>query len=806
MKVQSLLKAHGIPDRSNMGDLRSLPEKKDATFLIQEHKARKAGRHYDIRIGTPNTRLFSWATRKELPKPGEKPILLYQQPIHAYPYKDYEGEIRSRYGAGTVRKHEEGKALILDKSPDKLKFVLTHRGDPESFTLLKTRDPAKSSWLLFNTTPSKPLEYEKEKYKLVRPNEVKKLITDPDYVMTPKLDGAAVLVKLLKNKADVYSYRTSVDNRPIVHSHRVGGLDDLDIPKDLRGSLLRGELWASKGDKAIPPQQLSGLLNSSVDKSLAKQRAENIKMHVALFGKVPEGKKTPFDLPEEQRQAIVKKVLAHLPKDKFHMVPVAKTEKEKQELWDKIRKGEHPLTQEGIVAHRLEGGQPIKSKLMKEHDVYIRGVFEGEGKYKGNSAGGFEYSYTPFGPVVGKVGMGISDEVRKEMWENKGKYIGRVAKLTAQDKFPSGALRVPIYLGLHEDMPHKKAEFSLLKSAKVPGFGPTGYIAPADILKKDYPNYQDVSQQAGSYATQRHLPNPGTTIEKPVPYFQNLQSSAGVNVGPLNQPFYANPGMVEKMQQVLQPKNVPLGLPASDKKTISDFRNFLPKLAPYNTTGFINLKPVTAQDIPQSAVATEGLGQAQVPSNEILKTHEVGHAQTAPLVPEFESRLRPMAVQQGVIPANQKEFGYPFKPYMFNPPEALTAMREMQGTLGAKRLTSPEQVIPHLMGKLGLPEKWPTFPSLLKRFQFIQPEQQAVAQRQAEATQARDFINRATARDVPATSLNRFLVNLATHYDTPAEKPSQVGAFSSSLFTDRNKTMDPQAYLGVLKDFVPAIM
>ena len=110
-------KAKGIPDRSNEGAHTRLRSGEMADFIIQEHNARKAGKHYDLRLGTPDTGLYSWAMRKGLPQPGGKPVLAVRQPIHEYGYKDFEGNIPEGYGAGDVRKARENEVVLQRRYP-----------------------------------------------------------------------------------------------------------------------------------------------------------------------------------------------------------------------------------------------------------------------------------------------------------------------------------------------------------------------------------------------------------------------------------------------------------------------------------------------------------------------------------------------------------------------------------------------------------------------------------------------------------------------------------------------------------------
>ena len=246
---------------------------------------------------------------------------------------------------------------------------------------------------------------------------------------------------------------------PIVHTERVGSPKTLEPVKD---TVLRGELYATQNGKAIPAAQLSGLLNSSIELALLKQKERDIRYKHAVFDILQHEGHDVRALPYAERLKLLKGVLAKMPED-FHL-PEGYTDPAKQrELWDRIRTGKDPLTHEGVVAHPLTAvdAVPIKAKTgLPERDVLIKGIVPGEGKYRGTHAGGFWYAL-PEEPdkIVGKVGQGISDGDRQDMWQNKGEWLGRTARVHAQDQFPSGAYRVPVFLGRHEDITQKAAAF-----------------------------------------------------------------------------------------------------------------------------------------------------------------------------------------------------------------------------------------------------------------------------------------------------------------------------------------------------------
>ena len=131
----------------------ALPETKDKvwTLAIQEHKARKAGPHWDLRLVDPHTgHAHSWALPKsKMPTPGEKPVLAVQTPTHTARYALGFGakalrEIPKGYGAGTVRILKKDPVAV-ESSPNKLRF--TH--DENDYTLFRTKD---NMWLLKNTS------------------------------------------------------------------------------------------------------------------------------------------------------------------------------------------------------------------------------------------------------------------------------------------------------------------------------------------------------------------------------------------------------------------------------------------------------------------------------------------------------------------------------------------------------------------------------------------------------------------------------------------------------------------------------
>lgn len=277
---KSAAEAKGIPDRGILSDPTKLPVGQLVDYVAHQHDAHRAGPHMDIRLGTPATGLHSWVVRAGLPPPGVSSIAPIQ-PVHDHSYLTFKGNIpKDEYGGGTVDIADIGKALITKALPDQVNFVLASKRRPEEYTLIKRGD----DWRIINTTRTNPgllKEFPKEHYKSVDPASFPNIAGLG--TTSAKIDGALVLAHLLKNKMRVYSHRLSAEGLPLEKTHYIGGLTGLNVPKGLRNQVMKGELYGERGGKAIAPQELGGILNSSLAKALEDKQRRGIQLKVALF-------------------------------------------------------------------------------------------------------------------------------------------------------------------------------------------------------------------------------------------------------------------------------------------------------------------------------------------------------------------------------------------------------------------------------------------------------------------------------------------------------------------------------------------
>lgn len=96
----------------------------------------------------------------------------------------------------------------------------------------------------------------------------------------------------------------------------------------------------------------------------------------------------------------------------------------------------------------LKSGEMIKLKPFKSEDLEIINVIEGEGKFQG-TLGSIVVAINT--NIACSVGSGFDDSLRKEIWRNKSKFIGKMAEISYFEKTEDGSLRFPIFKRMRLD-------------------------------------------------------------------------------------------------------------------------------------------------------------------------------------------------------------------------------------------------------------------------------------------------------------------------------------------------------------------
>ena len=108
-------------------------------FIIVEHDAKKARLHFDLRFQMPKSKNWaSFAVRKGVPtSPGRK-VLAVRTHDHTESEALFIGTIKSGYGAGKLKKWDEGQCIIHKYSPSHIAIEFKGRKVKGLYHLINT--------------------------------------------------------------------------------------------------------------------------------------------------------------------------------------------------------------------------------------------------------------------------------------------------------------------------------------------------------------------------------------------------------------------------------------------------------------------------------------------------------------------------------------------------------------------------------------------------------------------------------------------------------------------------------------------
>jgi len=108
-------------------------------FIIVEHDAKKARLHWDLRFKMPNSKLWmSFAVRKGVPTDPGKKVLAVRTHDHTEQEALFLGTITSGYGAGRLKKWDDGSCVIHKFKPGHIAIEFQGRKVKGLYHLIST--------------------------------------------------------------------------------------------------------------------------------------------------------------------------------------------------------------------------------------------------------------------------------------------------------------------------------------------------------------------------------------------------------------------------------------------------------------------------------------------------------------------------------------------------------------------------------------------------------------------------------------------------------------------------------------------
>lgn len=252
----------------------------------------------------------------------------------------------------------------------------------------------------------------------------------------PKVDGTGANAIIRRNGIDVYGIRKDKQGNLIRYTDHIGGLRNMNIPKQLVGKTFRAQVSGTQNDRPIKPNTLSGLLNATLQHNIQDRKQKNINLYLTALAML--GQKDDYN------KQFINDLVSKLKSQKVKNLPEISTKQELARHIKAMRQGIHPITQQGVVV-QAPGKRPMKAKLLKDYDVQIKDIFPAQVTTSTPRAGGFTYTLPGQDKELGRVGTGFTHETLVDMMNNPQKYKGKLARITAMFQYPSGAYRMPVF-------------------------------------------------------------------------------------------------------------------------------------------------------------------------------------------------------------------------------------------------------------------------------------------------------------------------------------------------------------------------
>jgi hypothetical protein len=331
-------------------------------------------------------------------------------------------------------------------------------------------------------------------------------------VWQAKLDGAFMYYKLGPDGARAFSYRRSQKTgKPIEHTAKLQGLSGAKVPKWLHGAVIQGEAWHPD----LESREVGGILNTR------KPGVGSNSLRPALHGihRIPG---IDVDtLSPSQKVDLTKRIAKDM--KIFDLPDMAISMEDKEDLLERIRSRSHKQTYEGIVGYPQEG-KPYKAVFAPTYDEPVVGHMGSESPtFRGRGAGAI---------LVGnldeptRVGTGLSHAMRQAIHRNPELLKGMVARVKAQERFPSGKLRAPRLEDFHPEKSDPEAYRRFYEAVRDPSLGTMSKLAkPGSIPSLDRDTAIKRINSMGNVSSQLNMEfragqfrKPGDSLPMPLAY------------------------------------------------------------------------------------------------------------------------------------------------------------------------------------------------------------------------------------------------------------------------------------------------
>ena len=426
-------------------------------------------------VGVSTKAAAKYAIPKGLPKPGQKALVIENEPHEA---NDFDGEIKEGYGKGTKTLLLTDNVVVKVGGRSSVQKINYHVHDADvaglHYDLVVTGiKPGAKQWELNIPRGEYKGRYafvQTPKGMIVTPMTDRGLrIPKPDYTLRKEdlLTGIDSSKNSIERKLDGSLGNAVIDgSRVAFRSHRDGGetyydkLPALEFIQNkspfatsrmlyagprLTGTVLQGELVHPEGAARV-----SGILNSLAPNARAIQ-AERGPVRYYVWDIIRYRGRDVSHKPYAERRALYEQVVREIRTVNPHWNVVEKMGPNETPLAFYTRVTADPLPYgEGTVIKPFDQSVQKWDKMKMTGFGYFKlvDILPGEGKYE--SSVGRLLVESPITGARGEVGsLSVPDDFRNWIWQHRADLVGETVKIRSQEITARGVPRAGVFYGFH---------------------------------------------------------------------------------------------------------------------------------------------------------------------------------------------------------------------------------------------------------------------------------------------------------------------------------------------------------------------
>lgn len=431
-------------------------------YVLEEHDAFDVGKHWDFRWWHPTFGVVDAVAlpKHKYPELGKPVLAVKSDAGHGHAHLKNLPFKATGYGAGHTKTLQEGKMRVWVDPETRHLHVLTDKGD--AFAFVKGNKSGEKDWLMVRLSDSPkggvPAIHRERKMNLKdisRHTDEINSYARQGYFGEKKYDGAMFwLTKDGKGRVWLVSRRPAHENNTPVKIGNdykgidraywvpaVQNLDDTELPRNT--SIQVEVLSLGKGQYSSSHARTAAVLNMGPASSLEEQQKNGFLIVKML--KVEHYKGEDWSRANPMQERHLREMLGrgshrvlHVPKARFTPKGIAD-----------MYSHEVKTGGEGIVLkHMTDPEAPmLKAKVTQTWDFRINSIHPVRDKRSstvrsrkeaeavrrpgskwlpgGVPLGAGYIAYTTDAGAVGKAGSGLTDEQRRDMWNNPEAYLGK---------------------------------------------------------------------------------------------------------------------------------------------------------------------------------------------------------------------------------------------------------------------------------------------------------------------------------------------------------------------------------------------